>query len=97
MKGYLLIDTEIINSEAFSEYVEKSTAVITSNGGRFLVRSSNAEAFDGGWEPKRVVIIEFENMETARGFVSSTEYNALNDLRHKAANSRIIVVEGCDS
>lgn len=61
------------------------------------MRSSNAEAFDGGWEPKRIVIIEFESLEAARRFVNSTKYNALNDLRHKAANSRIIVVGGCDS
>ncbi len=97
MKGYVVIDTEILDAEAFAEYVEKSTAVITAQGGRFLVRTSDAEAFDGGWEPKRIVIIEFESMEAARSCVSSAEYNALNDLRHSAANSRIIVVEGAAS
>lgn len=96
MKGYVVIDTEIINSEAYAEFVEKIPAAVAASGGRFLVRTNNAEAFDGGWEPKRFVIIEFESFEAAKGFVGSDEYTALDNIRRQAAKSRIIVVEEYD-
>ena len=96
MKGYVVVDTEIINVEAYSEYVEKVRKVIAAHGGRFLVRTSDAEAFDGGWEPKRFVIMEFDNLQAAKGFVGSAEFTAIDPIRKRAANSKIILVEGYD-
>ena len=97
MKSYVVIDTEIIDREAYSEYVERIPAVISAHGGRFLVRTSQVEAIHGGWEPKRFVILEFDTLEAAKGFVGSADYRALDDLRRQAANSRTVVVEGSDS
>ena len=96
MKGYVVIDTEIIDTESYSEYVEKILAVIVAHGGRFLVRTSDIEPLDGGWEPKRLVIIEFDSLEAARGFVGSAEYGAIDEVRRRAAKSRIVVVGGYD-
>ena len=97
MKGYVVIDTEIINSEAYSEFVEKVPEAIAASGGRFLVRTSNIETIEGEWGPKRLVILEFNNLAAARAFISSSEYTALNDVRHRAAKSSIRVVEGYGS
>lgn len=94
MKGYVVIDTEVVDQEAYSEYVGRILGVIEAHGGRFLVRTSNAEPIDGGWEPKRLVIIEFDSLDAARGFVTSAEFTSLNDLRHRGANSHIVVAEG---
>ena len=96
MKGYVIIDTEIIEPEEYSEFVEQSAAAIAANGGRFLVRSSDIESFQGGWEPKRFVIVEFDNFEAAKGFLYSDEYGALDEVRRRVSNSRIVVVEGYD-
>lgn len=97
MKGYVVIDTEVINPEAYSEYVEKVLGVIAAHGGRFLVRTSDAEPFDGGWEPKRLVIMEFESLEAAKGFIGSAEFTAIDGIRKRGARSKIIVVEGYDA
>ncbi len=97
MKGYVVIDTEIIDTAAYSEYIEKVPSVIAAHGGRFLVRTSDIEAIQGEWAPKRFVIMEFDSLEAARGFVNSAEYRALDDIRRRASKSRIVVVEGHDS
>lgn len=47
--------------------------------------------------PKRLVIIEFDSLEAASGFIGSAAYTALSEVRHKAANSKIVVAEGRDS
>ena len=97
MKGYLVMDAEIIDTEAYSEFAKKVPAAVAAHGGRILVRTSNIEAVQGDWVPKRFVILEFDTLEAAKGFVGSADYRALDDLRQRAANSRTVVVEGSDS
>ena len=97
VKGYVVIDTEPIDPEANSEYVEKVLPVIAAHGGRFLVRTGDVTVVHGDWAPKRLVILEFESLEAARGFVGSAEFSALDDLRDRAAKSRTVIVEGADA
>ena len=67
MKGYVVIDTDAIDPEANSQYVEKVLPVIAAHGGRFLVRTGDVVAVHGDWAPKRLVILEFDSLEAARG------------------------------
>ena len=97
MKGYVVIDTEVIDPEAYSEFAERIPAALAAHGGRFLVRTNEVEAVEGDWAPQRFVIVEFDNLEAARGFIGSPEYGALDDVRPRAVNSRIVVVEGTES
>ena len=97
MKGYVIIDTETIDPDANSEYIASILPVIAAHGGRFLVRTGDVSVVHGDWAPQRLVIIEFDSLETANGFIGSAEYSALNDLRNRAAHSRTVVVEGFDS
>ena len=97
MKGYVVIDTETIDPEANAQYIEKILPIYAAHGGRFLARSGDAQSVHGDWSPKRLVIIEFDSLEAAKGFVGSAEYKALDDLRQRAARTRAVVVEGYDS
>lgn len=92
MKGYVVVNTEVIDSEAYAEFLEKVPAAIAAGGGRYLVRTDSAEAVQGDWS-KRLVIIEFDNIEAAKGFLTSSEFTALDSLRERAAKSRVAIVE----
>ncbi|MYA20643.1 MAG: DUF1330 domain-containing protein [Chloroflexi bacterium] len=94
MKGYMLIDTEVIDQELFAEFAVKIVDAMEAHGGRFLARGGTTEVIDGDWEPHRIVIMEFDSYERAQGFVRSAEYGALQDLRARCMHSRVIVVEG---
>lgn len=96
MKGYVVVNTEVIDSEAYAEFLEKVPAAIAAGGGRYLVRTDSAEAVQGDWS-KRLVIIEFDNIEAAKGFLTSSEFTALDSLRERAAKSRVAIVEEYDS
>ena len=95
MKGYVIVDTEIADPAAYAEFLERVPAIVESHGGRFLVRTINAEPVEGGWAPRRLVIIEFDSLAAAKGYIESAEYAALNDLRLRATSSRSVVAEGC--
>ena len=97
MKGYVIIDTETIDPEANAQYIDKVLPVFAAHGGRFLVRTSDVDRVQGDWAPKRLVVVEFDSLEAAKGFINSAEYSVLDDLRRRAAKSKTVVVEGSDS
>ena len=94
MNGYVVIDTEVIDQHAFSEFVERIPGAMAANGGRFVVRGGQSQVAEGDWTPQRLVIMEFESYEAANAFLDSDEYTALDELRHKAVKSNVVVVEG---
>jgi uncharacterized protein (DUF1330 family) len=49
---------------------------------------------EGGWSPKRVVVLEFASMEQARKWYDSPEYAPALAIRARAATSKLIFVEG---
>lgn len=97
MRGYVVIDREIVNEEAYSDFAEQIAKAVAAHEGRFIVRSGESETIEGDWAPRGLVIMEFDSLETARGFIRSAEYVALDELRHRAVESRIVVIEGYDS
>ena len=69
-------------------------AVVTKYGGRFIVRGGRVESKEGGWQPKRMVALEFPSMEQALEWYDSPEYAPLIKLRQKASKGKLIIVEG---
>ena len=94
MKGYIVIDTAIIDQDAFAEFAEQIHEAVAAHGGRFVVRGGQSETVEGDWTPQRLVIMEFASLEAARGFIGSAEYTGLDELRHRAVASSVVVVEG---
>jgi uncharacterized protein (DUF1330 family) len=60
-------------------------------GGKYIVRGGKVERLEGGWSPKRFVIVEFPSVERAKAWYHSTEYAEAKALRHECAESQIIV------
>jgi len=94
MAGYVIVSLELTDADKFAEYAEKIVDVVTAHGGEYIVRSDSAEVITGDWTPDRVVVIEFESVERARGWIDSPEYRELVDLRLSGANTSMIIVEG---
>ena len=94
MAGYVIVNLEITDADRFDEYAEKIVDVVAAHGGKYIVRSDSVEVIAGDWTPDRVVVIEFESVERARGWISSPEYRELIDLRLGGANTSMVIVEG---
>ena len=96
MNGYVVIDTEVIDQDAFAEFVERIPEAMAANGGRFAARGGRTEVVEGDWSPQRLVIMEFDSYDAARAFIGSAEYRALGELRSRALRSNVVVIEGYD-
>ena len=94
MAGYVIIDGEIIDEAAFAEYAEKIVDVVAESGGKYLVRGGDVEIIDGDWTPNRLIVIEFESVEQARGWIASPGYQEIHELRDRSINSNLLIVAG---
>jgi uncharacterized protein (DUF1330 family) len=94
MSAYVVVEVEVTDPALFQEYAKGVPATIAAYGGKYLVRGGAMEPKEGGWAPKRVVILEFASMDQARKWYHSPEYKPLLAMRLKAANAKLILVEG---
>ena len=94
MAAYVVVDIEVTDAVAFEEYRKAVPATIAKYGGRYIVRGGKSETLEGGWDPQRLVILEFPNVEAVKRWYGSEEYRPLLALRLKASKGSLVVVEG---
>jgi uncharacterized protein (DUF1330 family) len=94
MPAYVIADIEITDPVGYEEYRRRVPATITQYGGRYLARGGRAETLEGGWQPRRLVVIEFPTMSQARAWYESDEYREPRAIRHRCSEGQAILVEG---
>lgn len=94
MNAYVIFDVEVTNPVDYEGYKQLAAPTVALYGGKYVVRGRQAETLEGDWIPKRIVVLQFENVERAKAWINSPEYSEARALRHKYAVSKAIVVEG---
>jgi uncharacterized protein (DUF1330 family) len=94
MAAYVIGEIEVTDSTAYDEYRKQVLATIEKFGGRFAVRGGVVEPLEGGWVPRRLVVVEFPTLEQARKWYHSPDYAPLIKLRQKASRGKLVLVEG---
>ena len=100
MAAYVVVQMEIIDSEAYAEYRQRVPGMIEAFGGKLLGRGGIAEVI-GAETPagrRRIILMEFPTVEQARGWhtapESSPEYAELRAMRNRSANAILTLVSG---
>ena len=94
MSAYVITEVEVTDSEKFEEYRKMVPPTIEAFGGRYVVRGGAVESREGDWRPKRMVVIEFDDLDRARAWHDSELYAPARALREASADTRMILVEG---
>ncbi|HWI35575.1 MAG TPA: DUF1330 domain-containing protein [Burkholderiales bacterium] len=94
MTAYVIGDIEVTDQGIYDDYRKQVLATVEKYGGRFAVRGGKVEPLEGGWTPKRIVLLEFPSFEQAQKWYRSPEYAPLIKLRQKGARGRLLIVEG---
>ncbi len=94
MTAYVIVEMTVTDPVAIEDYRKLAGAAVARYGGRFIVRGGRTEAFDGDWHPQRIIVLEFPSLEGARKWHASPEYQAACEIRDRAAQTRMIAVEG---
>lgn len=94
-KGYIIGHITVNDPEAYKEYVEKDTPILLGHGAKPLVRGGQGQVMEGE-AYQRHVVFEFPSYEQALGAYNDPEYQEVMKIRHRTAESMIVVVEGHD-
>ncbi|HTU84760.1 MAG TPA: DUF1330 domain-containing protein [Solirubrobacteraceae bacterium] len=96
MPAYIVVETDISDHEQYELYKQASPAAVKAGGGRFIARGGEVAVLEGDWQPKRVVLLEFPDLEAAKRFYESPEYQEAKRLREGAARLNMVAIEGVD-
>ena len=94
MAAYIVARITVTDADQYENYKAAAPAAIAKYGGSYLARGGAIETLEGDDETRRVVILEFPDMDAARRFYNSPEYTAARAKRADAATGQFVIVEG---
>src|ERR1700689_1125235 len=80
-------------SPEIAEYLRRINDTLDPFGGRFRVHDTPPEVLEGAWG-MGVILIEFPNSASARGWYNSAAYKAIAPLRTDNLEMDVIMVDG---
>ncbi len=92
MTAYVIAEVEVTDPEAYRAYQALVPPSLARHGGRFLARGGRTEPLEGT-PPKRIVVLEFDSIEAAKGWYNSPDYSEAIAIRKKSAKARLFIVE----
>ena len=94
MPAYVIVETDIHDPEQYERYKAASPGAVAAGGGRFIARGGELAVLEGDWQPKRLVLLEFEDLDAVKRWYASDTYQEAKKLRDGAANLNMVAVEG---
>jgi uncharacterized protein (DUF1330 family) len=94
MPAYVIVDIDIVDPLGYEEYKKLASATVEKYGGKYIARGGQVETLEGDWNPKRIVVLQFESMQRAKDWLNCAEYREPRKMRHRTAKTKMIVVEG---
>lgn len=95
MPAYMIGRVDVTDLDKWKEYAAAAGPATEKFGGKYIARGGALEGLENHEdEGKRVVIVEFKDMETAQAWYQSPEYQAAKALREGAGFARFMIVDG---
>src|SRR5262249_41077745 len=94
MAAYVIADIEITDPAGYEDYRRRGPAIVAQYKGRYLARGGAGGTLEGGWQPPRLVVLEFPSLADARLWYESPEYREPRAIRQRCSRGHVILVEG---
>ena len=83
MSAYVIVEIDILDPAGYEEYKKLASATVEKYGGKYIVRGGRTEVLEGDWNPKRIVVLEFESVQRAKEWLNCEEYREPRKMRHR--------------
>ena len=93
MTVYAIVHVDVKDAEAYAKYAAIAGPAVAKYNGEFLARGGECFQMEGTGRARNV-IIRFENMEIAKAFYHSDEYQEALSFGIPAAEREYTLVEG---
>lgn len=94
MPAYIIVEIEILDAIGYEEYKKLAGPTVAKYGGKYIMRGGKTEVLEGDWQPKRIVVLEFESAQRAKEWLNCEEYREPRKMRHRTARTNMILVDG---
>ena len=93
MSTYAIVQVDVKDSEEYAKYAALAGPAVAKYNGEFLARGGKVEVMEGTTRA-RCVIIKFDDMDTAKKFYHSAEYQEALSFALPVAERDYKLVEG---
>jgi uncharacterized protein (DUF1330 family) len=94
MSAYVIVEIDVVDPVGYEDYKKRASASVERHGGKYIVRGGKTEVLEGDWQPKRIVVLQFDSMQRAKGWLHCEEYREPRKMRHRTARTNMVLVEG---
>ena len=97
MSAYVIARVDVTDLEKWKEYAAAAGPSSVPFGGEYIVRGGKVEGLENDEdEGRRVVVLKFPDMDSARNWYHSKAYTEARKIRANAGHARFMLVEGYD-
>ena len=94
MAAYIIATIEVTDPEQFEVYRGQVPATIEKHGGKYLARGGEVTVVEGDQPERRTVVLEFADLDAAKGWYYSDDYAGPKALRIQSTISNVMIVDG---
>ncbi len=96
MTAYVIFDVDISDAVRYQEFMSGVKPALEQAGARYLARGGAHKVYEGDWEPRRIVLLEFPSVANWEAFYNGPTYQALKGIRDECSSARLVSVVGLD-
>ena len=92
--AYVIFDVEIREAARYQDFMNQVKPALAAAGAKYLARGGEHRVYEGDWQPRRIVILEFPSIEAWETFYNGPVYQGLKAIRDECSSARLVAVEG---
>lgn len=96
MPAYVIFDVQIDDVDQYQEFMRGVSSALEAAGAKYLARGGAHKVYEGDWEPRRIVLLEFPSVAHWETFYNGPTYQGLKAVRDACSSARLVGVEGLD-
>jgi uncharacterized protein (DUF1330 family) len=94
MSAYVIFDVDIRDAAKYQEFMAGVKPALEKAGAKYLARGGAHKVYEGDWQPRRIVLLEFPTVAAWESFYTGPTYQSLKQIRDACSSARLVSVEG---
>jgi uncharacterized protein (DUF1330 family) len=94
MAAYVIFDVEIRDPDRYQDFMKQVKPALEEAGARYLARGGAHKVYEGDWNPRRIVLLEFPSVAVWESFYFGPVYQGVKSIRDECSSARLVSVEG---
>ena len=90
MSAYVIFDVEIRDMSRYQEFMKGVKPALDAAGARYLARGGAHKVYEGDWQPRRIVVLEFPSVSAWESFYTGPVYQGLKAIRDECSSARLV-------